>query len=208
MAELFAAFLAKQLDLQIPEPFLINVSQDFVASLRDPAERERFDKCIGLNFGCRHITGHNIIPVGMPLSGGMREKAAAILAFDALIQNPDRKCERPNLLWQGESLFVIDHEAAFAFLFSIFSGTPPFEQKAFEDILRGHVFYRELKATALPLEHFQKRLKALNEKKIRDIVTFIPTQWHNEHIDKVVQHLLLIRKNADKFIEGIRRTML
>ncbi len=46
-------------------------------------------------------------------------QAAHIFAFDALIQNPDRRYSNQNLLTRGNNIFVYDHELAFSFLEAI-----------------------------------------------------------------------------------------
>lgn len=45
-----------------------------------------------------------------------RDQAAAIFAFDLLIQNPDRHTVNPNLWTRSDRLVVYEHEQAFSFL--------------------------------------------------------------------------------------------
>lgn len=49
----------------------------------------------------------------------MRQAAVTIFAFDALVQNPDRRFNNQNLLTRGDDIFVFDHEVAFSFLLDI-----------------------------------------------------------------------------------------
>jgi hypothetical protein len=54
---------------------------------------------------------------------------AEIFAFDTSIQNPDRRYDKPNVLWRDEEMFVIDHELAFSLLHAIGAQGPTWEIK-------------------------------------------------------------------------------
>jgi hypothetical protein len=51
--------------------------------------------------------------------------ATDIFAFDALIQNVDRRVTNPNLLTVGSTFYVYDHETSFSFLQAILPPPQP-----------------------------------------------------------------------------------
>ncbi len=56
-----------------------------------------------------------------------KQLACEIFAFDALIQNPDRRMDKPNILWKGEELYIIDHEKGFSFVYALPASIKPWQ---------------------------------------------------------------------------------
>jgi HipA-like kinase len=118
-SELLSSLLAEFLGIAAPEPALIDLDSSLAEVLpeRDAEEAEIIRKSAGVNFWTRLRTGgYRIWPVDMAIPIGLRQEAVDIFAFDALIQNPDRRYDNPNILWRDEEMFVIDHESAFSFI--------------------------------------------------------------------------------------------
>src|SRR6185437_5976243 len=65
--------------------------------------------------------------------------AMDVYAFDALIQNIDRRRQNPNLATQGDEIVLFDHECAFSFLLAIFPSPEPWDLSR-EAYLAEHVF--------------------------------------------------------------------
>lgn len=82
------------------------------------------------------------------------------MAFDTLIDNADRRREKPNLLWRGQDLVVIDHELAFAF--SRLIGTPadPFSDTTLA-FLRDHPLWAGLRGAPIDVGRFVGELESL-----------------------------------------------
>jgi hypothetical protein len=88
--------------------------------------------------------------------------AVHIFAFDALIANDGRCTDNPNVLVRGDELFVIDHEAAFSFLYLIAGKNPTWEVRRRRP-LRQHVFFYQLRKQQIDLSLFTARLAALGD---------------------------------------------
>ncbi len=134
----------------------------------------------------------------------MRQSAVDIFAFDALIQNPDRRFDNPNLFANGDNILIFDHEMAFSFLQAIFPSRTPWKLDG-ETYLQKHVFYRRLKAKSIDLEAFTEKLSALSDTLLESLMTDIPDEWNNDSVPKISQHIRSIREHASAFNEEIRR---
>jgi hypothetical protein len=125
--ELIAAEVARFLDLPVPEPAVVEITEEFVRSVPDVESREALRKSLGLNFGSRYLSGgYGTWPTGKVVPLSLRPVASEIITFDAFIQNPDRRAERPNLLWKGEELFC--STMSWHSLFSMRSAETPNQQ--------------------------------------------------------------------------------
>jgi hypothetical protein len=113
-------------------------------------------------------------PVDKRVSAVMREDAVRVFAFDALIQNPDRRFDNPNLGTRGNEIIIFDHESAFSFLLAILPSTEPWKLSA-EVYLDNHVFARSLRHERLP-DDFVERLANLSEAALAGIASQIPEE--------------------------------
>jgi hypothetical protein len=92
----------------VPAGFEAIVSSAYVAAVRGSA---------GANFGSVHLgAGFMTWATGRVPPGVQRDQAAAIFAFDLLVQNPDRCPMNPNLGTRSDRLGVYDQEQSFSFL--------------------------------------------------------------------------------------------
>ena len=101
--ELFTARLAGHFGLASPEPALIAIDQalvDLVANTQ-PSQAVRIRDSVGLNFGTKALSGVSTWPVDKFIPDAMWQAAVDIFAFDALVQNPDRRFTNPNLFTRG-----------------------------------------------------------------------------------------------------------
>jgi hypothetical protein len=206
--ELLASRLAAYFGLTLPDPALVLIDADF-AELVAAAEAQRADRIrnsIGLNFGSRLLVDVTEWPVDKGIPDAMRQTALNIFAFDALIQNPDRRFENQNLLTRGDSIFVFDHELAFSFLQDILPTQMPWRLDD-QNYLAQHVFYRQLRKRSIDLNGFTDALVALPGAGLRDIVAEVPSEWNNEKVPRIEEHLQVIGEHASEFAEQIRRRL-
>jgi len=113
---------------------------------------------VGLNFGSSLLNDVMIWPIDKPIPEAMWTTAVSIYAFDALIQNPDRKFSpNPNLFTRADQIFVFDHELAFSFLESIFTSKTPWKLDQ-SRYLSDHVFFRRLKGLEIDLVTFHRAI--------------------------------------------------
>jgi hypothetical protein len=131
----------------------------------------------------------------------MRQAAMNVFAFDALIQNPDRRFDNPNLLVSGDDVYVYDHESGFSFLLAIAPNRTPWTLDV-EDYLDTHVFFRGLKGRphdTMGAADFVSRLKSLTDDTLRRITSDIPERWRENGSTEIESHLRELRAHADDF---------
>lgn len=114
LTEAIAAMLAKDLDLPVPEPFMVNVLPEFTESITDVTVRDLAQKSLGWNFGSKLLPpGYSVWANGVSPPERVIPTLAEILAFDIIFANDDRRSQKPNCLTNGNEVAIIDHEAAF-----------------------------------------------------------------------------------------------
>src|SRR3989304_2940924 len=100
MAELIASQLAIYLDVPTPYPAIINIDPLIAEIIPDQTLSRKIRESAGLNFGSQVVTGgYETWPVGKAIPSSLKQVALEIFTFDALIQNPDRRPDKPNILW-------------------------------------------------------------------------------------------------------------
>ena len=204
--ELFAARLAGHFGLPSPEPAVIAIDQalvDLVANTQ-PAQAARIRGSVGLNFGTRALSGVSTWPVDKSIPEAMWQAALDIFAFDALVQNPDRRFSNPNIFVRGESLLIFDHETAFSFLVALSPPATPWTL-ADQQYLADHVFYRKLKSKAIDLTGFTASLGGLSDALLDGIAADVPAEWNNGNVPRIEHHLRSVREHAAEFAEDVRR---
>jgi len=130
----------------------------------------------------------------------MSMAASSIFAFDALIANDDRRYNNPNVLVRGDDIFVIDHEAAFAFLYLVSTGEAPWELRR-RSSLRDHVFYHPLRnrTDATDVHLFIARLAQLGDAELEEIIQQVPDEWSHSKLGRISDHLQSVRDHAAEF---------
>jgi hypothetical protein len=204
--ELFAARLARHFGLAAPELALVSIEPalaELVATTQ-PAQADRIRGSVGLNFGTKALSGVSTWPVDKFIPEAMWQAAVDVFAFDALVQNPDRRYANPNLFARGDSVLVFDHEAAFSFLLALFPSATPWKL-ADQQYLTGHVFYRKLKSKPIDLTGFTASLGGLSDALLEGIVADVPAEWNNDSLPKIEGHLRALREHAEEFAEEVRR---
>jgi hypothetical protein len=206
--EIVASRLARHFGILVPEPAVVEVTPKFGHLLGNSQPRllPTLSSNIGLNFGTRVVNPMTTWITGRPIPESLLADAVNIFAFDALIKNPDRRVEKPNLFTRGDELYVFDHEMAFSFLFAIGSYLPPWDLRN-ETYLRGHVFFSRLKSKNLDLGHFKARLEALDDAEIVKINSEIPKEWIGPVIGRIWEHISMVRMNSERFIEQVERSL-
>ena len=206
--ELLAAMLAGHFGLAMPEPALIAIDPPLAELVaRAQASKATLIRgSVGLNMGTKALSGVSTWPVDKFIPDAMWQSAVNIFAFDALVQNPDRRFDNPNLFARGDSLLIFDHETAFSFLVALFPSATPWKLDDQEYLIR-HVFYRRIKSKPIDLTGFTASLGGLSDALIAGIVADVPPEWNNDNLPKIVRHLRSVRDNAGEFAEAVRRML-
>lgn len=156
----------------------------------------------GSAFGTQLLVGAPIWPTDESIPESLLDKAARIIAFDALIENHDRRHDRPNLFIKDDDMFVFDHEAAFPFAFPSNPPHPAWDAEG-NRFLEDHAFYRQLKGRRISFDEFAVDLEALTDSKIDDISEAVPNEWRNENLGKITMHLSQARNHAWQIVDQL-----
>jgi hypothetical protein len=202
--ELLAAFLAQEWGLTVPEPVKIIVLDDFLNTITGHEDFKNIQKSKGcLNFGNVKIIGDADLSYHAALTPEQEQQAAKIFIFDLIIQNADRRFEKPNMFLAKEEIHLIDHELAFGFLDTLpFLRSP--KPYIFNEIdvnsAKNHFFYRTL--------HGNKRLERMDVfqafkqlpfsfwEKVREAM---PIEWQTPEINQIETHITQILDNFELF---------
>jgi hypothetical protein len=168
LKEAICSYLASEFEIEVPEPALINFSQNFLDTLPTEQREELARKDQRIKFGCRLIDAgyENFSP---QLSSGYLKDydIGTIYAFDNLILNHDRRTEKPNLFFRDGRVVLIDHEHTF----TLANGAADalLAKRQWPAILNtGHLFFQylvklDVKAKEEVFDSFQSYLETMIE---------------------------------------------
>lgn len=203
--EYIAACLAQRLNIEMPEPVLIQLPFDVaVAQSHSPDICDRLIRSSGLNFGTRYVAGLTTWAPDRRIPMNIAQRAAELAAFDGLIDNTDRRRAKPNVLIGSDCVIAIDHELAFGFLRLIGAPGGWFQRLLF---LRDHPFYEGLRGRLPSLLTFKERLEGLADADIDTICGSVPCEFPRDHTVRIAEHLKSVKAEADGFIQGIEEVL-
>jgi len=211
--EVIGACLAADLGLPIPEPFLVELGPEFISSVPDThaVHRNRMIASNFVAFGSRHVTGqYSAWTNGNLISEAMLPSAAAIFAFDGIIQNPDRRDGNPNCLVRGDDIRIIDHELAFAHRL-ILQWKAPWKVGGLQNLEAPgqHIFRAGLKGKQIDYGSIRAAWAGLSDAQISAYGNAVPAEWADA-TNSVASALQLIkdaRDNIDACITEIQRVL-
>jgi hypothetical protein len=203
--ECFAVLLARFLNVPTPEAAIVTIDANLaeLVSAHSPAIGARMRASIGSNFGSRYLTGHATLPAEQSLPQVARQTAIDIIAFDALIENVDRRQTNPNLLVKGESVRAFDHETAFAFVYD-FMTRSRIDKLSF---LREHALYASLRGRDLDLSGFLAALTSITDSDLDSIRAAIPQDFGTSYLDRICDHVRRASAEADDFAMALRMVL-
>jgi hypothetical protein len=174
VAEWLAGELARAIGLAVPD--LVGIEID--PGLGDSEPDEEIHDLVGASGGLN--LGMDFLPGALSFNPAVRSPgehidpsfAADVVWFDALVTNPDRTAQNPNLLvWHGRP-WLIDHGAAL-YIHHTWRDPDEHARRAF-DRIRDHV----LLPYAESIEAADARHAAsIREPLLRDLVTALPDSW-------------------------------
>jgi hypothetical protein len=210
--ELLGAWIGTELGLNMIESVLVNVTQDFVNTLRGQDGFLAAQNSIGLNFGSKYVVGYSELVVGRPIPRSIdNELLKEIFAFDMFISNADRGAGKPNLLTNGKDFLLFDHELAFSFIYSLpflRNKTPWIFGDAERDMFKKHYFYNYLKGTNIDFEAFTEQFRIIDDQFWSKALSLIPEAWQTDELQVIKDYLKLISDNHKTFSEELKRILL
>ncbi len=208
LRELVGSLLATDFGLAVPEAALVLIDAELSRTIPDPKIAKAVRDSGGLNFGTKNLVGGYVtFPIHQGVPAHMRPMALQIYAFDAFIENPDRRAEKPNLLWKGDEFYLIDHELAFSFLNAVAQSPKPWIIHHLP-FLAQHVFYHDLKGQALDFAGAKGAIDRLSDVLLDDMGEIIPNDWKNSTFDGIRANLVTKRDKSADFIAEIRRVLI
>ncbi len=211
--ELLASFIARELELDVPQPVVIEITQPFVEIMRGIQGFQQVSRSIGLNFGCEYLKGASRLPQGQPMGPLIRKKALEILIFDAFIENIDRNSIKPNVLVRNDNVFVIDHEKAFSFVhipLPLRPTEPWLLSGPSTTWIKRHLFFDGLKGAYNTLggSQFVSKLGNLTNNTFwQCCLLHIPATWPTAHVQELRAYLTQIAANSLVFGQELERML-
>ncbi|MEN8693426.1 MAG: HipA family kinase [Akkermansiaceae bacterium] len=182
-AELVCSLLGQALGLRPPEPYLVTLPEGFESLVNCESTQTKIRQSEGLYFGCKYLSGASIVSPERSISESKLSEAAQIFTFDGLVQNPDRRVGKPNLLESDEGYHLIDHDQALGdFRFPTFVSTvAPWDESAERspayEFLKNHLFHQGLHGKEEFFDDAEKQLAELNQDDILAILESVPPIW-------------------------------
>lgn len=206
--ELIGAWIAMEMGIKVFEPALMDITQDFVETLRGNDHFGVFSRSIGTNFATKYVEGAMQL-IGLPLE--ITDQALEIMSFDMSLDNADRGGMKPNLLVVGDQLTVFDHEYCFSFmeLFSFARNPTPWDLQGLQlDLLKKHFLYEKLRGRRHNFRPSTEKLELIDDRfweKVRDV---LPVQWLVDEIGHYINYLAQMRNNKAEFAAALTNAML
>lgn len=214
MCEGIAALLGRDLGLPIPEPFIIEITDEFVNATGEAVGASVLRNSVGRNFGSKALypqfapwSAERVMPVAM------RAVAADVFAFDAMIQNPDRRYNNPNCKVRDEELLIYDHDLAFDFLSGVLFWKPPWEQGGL-DFLCGHspnrhAFFDVLRGMPHAFNRLVDAWGKIDLPRLRGYVAALPAEWipGGDAPQRILDYLADLKSHLPETITEIRKAL-
>ena len=214
MCEGIAALLGRDLGLPIPEPFVVEITDQFISAIKGAAEAPLFENSVGLSFGSRATypqfapwSAERVMPIAM------RAVAADVFAFDAMIQNPDRRHNNPNCKVRDEELLIYDHDLAFDFLNGVLFWKPPWKPGGL-DFLCGrsptrHTFFDALQGIPHAFDRLVDAWGKIDSTRLNGYVAALPAEWipAGDAPQQILGYLTDLKSHLPETILEIRKAL-
>ena len=216
--EMLGALLAGDLGIPTPKPFFVELTPEFIKSIGDLKLKPRLAAACPVGFASSDAgaqwrkwngTDH--------LSADAEDLALKILAFDAVIGNPDRSPHNPNLLRsKGDGrMAVIDHECAFGFRLKLFPPVRPWQLGNLSPLMsRGadseHLFYSLLAGReGLSFDSFRTGWEGLTDVRFGAYDALLPDAWNDARaaVADALGHFRQVRENLAGCIAELTRIL-
>jgi hypothetical protein len=213
VCEAFASFLADDLDLPVPQPFLVDIPEEFARTIPNREIAESITRSRGLNFGSRKLSPQfSTWPIARPIPLPLRPVATEVLAFDGLIQNPARSWNNPNCLVRGEELAIFDHDLAFSFLAGVIGAKHPWQPGGLDFLASRpgrHVFFDGLKGTQLNFDRLVGAFESIDQHRLAEYSKAIPEQWRaaTDAAEQIVAYIEQLKEHLSEAVAELARLL-
>lgn len=209
--ELIGAFIAMELDFNIPAPAIINISEDFVDTMIGKPNYSVAKSSMGYNFGNEFLKGgFQPLVTGQKIPDELMPRLQCLFAFDLLISNSDRRIVKPNFLTNGKQELIFDHELAFSFtlLLPFLKNKEPWLIRASEmEWIRDNYCYNLLHGKNIDFSNFVAKFSTLNDEFWQKVSSLVPEEWKTSQLDEIQVHVGSIVQNKGVFSKELNRIL-
>ncbi len=211
--EVISALLAADLDLPVPEPYLVEIGSEFTDIISDPEAKVMAAGSNGLNFGLRKLpAGYALWTPSRSVPSVLLPLAAEIATFDFLIGNDDRRPEKPNCLFNGKDFAIIDHEMAFpAQTSTVLFWKPPWEPGSLEfkrHPQQQHLFHASLCSKPLEFNRLEGAWSAIGDSRLEDYRRSLPASWAElDAVVEILSYIGAVRDNLPACLDEVRKVL-
>lgn len=210
--ELLASCLAGDLGLPVNEPLLVELTPEWIESIPEAVTRDALNKSVKIGFACVSAgtqwrpwsKGDCLTPERIPA-------AAAILAFDAFIENEDRRPSNSNCLVKGDEFRIIDHELAFRIRQKLFPPPEPWRLGNLQRLVEPdhHIFGAKLRCKKPDLQAVLSTWEGLTDAHFDSYLAAMPIEWGASisAMEEALTHLRSVRARIDDCFAELDRAL-
>ena len=204
--ELLASFIAWEWKIFVVEPVLIEISPNFVETLRRTDSYITATKSIGLNYGSIYERNYQTLPALQKLNKNQILQAQKIFAFDVFISNVDRTFNKPNSMFNADEIIIYDHELSFSFLYNILPASEPWNISDSDrtNWIEKMFLFPKIKGILFPEKEILRCLDRFNNKFWQKASSLIPQEWQTDHFFKIQKTLNLIVNHKKLFVRNLK----
>lgn len=190
--ELICAVLARTIGFKVPDYAIVDITRDFANSIHDDSTRSLFLKNIGLNFGSMYHQSFALWPPRSDkLSQEVIDQLEDVLTFDGIVMNGDRQISKPNLLYRGNELLLIDHSLALPVHLwdqQTLAISPPFPEEHIKNHCASQHLMRQGRSFRRVFDTWQEMINTQALVQLREM---LPASWEHKpgDIDKIFAFL-------------------
>lgn len=209
--EVVSACLARDLNLPVPEPVLIDVTDEFIEIIPNVMPRNKIINSSRVVFGSK-FAGKQFTSwiSGSTITDGMLSAAASIFVFDSIIQNIDRRDSNPNCLFRGNEFRIFDHELAFTHGLVI-GWQAPWKLGGLRSMEApgNHIFRAGLRGRDIDFGPIRHAWTGLSASRIASYAQQLPPEWGAAAtaVDRAVALIGEARDNIDACLAEIQRVL-
>jgi hypothetical protein len=197
--EAIAAQVGRALGLPVPQAYAVRMGAAFLQSVAqaDPALGARLSASLTVAFATAKLPpGYSAWSVNGTIPNGAQQQAEEILAFDLLLQNPDRRPINPNLQWNGTAFALFDHELA---LMPALFGGNPWDVNALDVPISIHIFGAPMRHRTPNLARLACEWAKLTDSELLAMESSLPAEWTAAAPSTASEVIALIRGVRDNF---------
>jgi hypothetical protein len=216
MNEMLGSMIAADAGLSVQEPFFVELTAEFCASIPFPAMQARIASSCPLAFASldagKQWRGWNATD---RISPAQEALALATMAFDAFIGNDDRRPGNPNLLVKDQAWRLIDHESGFSFRFKLFPRCQPWAIGNLAGMIASgapseHIFASHLAGRqTLSFAPIKATWQAFSDARLAQYDAILPDEWSatRPHLLEALDHIRNVREAIDPCLTELQRIL-